>query len=200
MITVVYILIALLALLILAALIPLRMNFVVSSREKRFLASYGPFFTLDTRDQQTTKAASSQSVEKNAEAPSARKRTSSRWGVTFKSLPDYLRLAPKTISALSGFAAAILRQIKVERLSGEISGGLDDPAALGVLEGFGRALFAAVPALGQHIRVRPDYLAENIEYNLSGTVSFRPIRALAPLARFLWDAPIIELIRITARK
>ncbi len=187
---------ALIAALILAALVPLRVNFRLSTANSVMQVSYGPLCLIDTEKPKRKKKPTKKA---RAEKPDDKKRR--RWRrFTLRGAWDRftqaLNIAPGFGKAALNFAGRMYRKTELSDFSGRVAGGLGDPALTGMAAGWVYSLFGALPRLGKHIAFEPDYMADWPVVEISGKASFRPIDAALPALQFVKEAPLAGMYRL----
>lgn len=196
---------ALIVALILAALVPLRVNFRLSTSRSVMLVRYGPFNLINTeiskqqkRPAQETKAEMSGAKKKRPRRPRRPWRSLRRFefrGV-WEKFTQALNILPGFGKAALNFAGRIFRKTELTEFSGRVAGGLGDPALTGMAAGWVYSLFGALPRLGKHIAFEPDYMADWPVIEISGKASFRPIAAALPALQFVREAPLAGMYRL----
>lgn len=185
---------AVIAALILAALVPLRVNFRLSTASSVMQISYGPFSVIDTQKPKRKK----RPVEKPGEEKlhKKEKRRKGRLTRAWEGFTQALKVLPGFSKAALNFAARLFKRTELSDFSGRIAGGLGDPALTGMATGWVHSLFGALPRLGKYIVFEPDYLADWPVVEISGRVRFRPIDAALPTFQFIKEAPLAGLYRL----
>lgn len=112
-------------------------------------------------------------------------------------LKEWAALTPKLSNAVANLIWRILRNVKVENLRGEVGGGFSDPALTGIALGWSSAILGAIPALGKNILIKPDFEAEKVRYDASGLIRLSPLKVAGSFLRFLIEAPVFRIIKLT---
>lgn len=188
--------VALIAALILAALVPVRVNFRLSTARSIMQVRYGPFSLINTEKLKRSKKLAQKA---RAEKPVDKKKR--RWsGFTLRgaweTFTQALGILPGFGRASLNFAGRIFRRTELSDFSGRVAGGLGDPALTGMAAGWVYSLFGALPRLGKHIVFEPDYLADWPVVEISGKARFRPIDAALPAIQFVREAPLAGMYRL----
>ena len=184
-----------LALVLIAALtVPVYLKFHISSDRRLLTIKYGRirikrFGSLDMASE-IPKSAPKLGEDKS-EKPSKR----DYWNIS--RLKKWAALAPQITRPVANLIWRILRNMKVESLRGEVGGGFSDPALTGIMLGWSSAILGAVPALGRNISIKPDFDAEKIHYEASGMIRLNPLKVTGSLLRFLIEAPLFRIIKLT---
>lgn len=188
--------VAFVAALILAALVPLRVNFRLSTSRSVMQVRYGPFSLINTdRQKRERKQAKKTRAKKTGDKKEPKKRRFSLLGA-WENFTQALRVLPGFGKAALNFAGRIFTRTELSDFSGRVAGGLGDPALTGMAAGWVYSLFGALPRLGKHIAFEPDYMADWPVVEISGKASFRPIDAALPAIQFVREAPLAGAYRL----
>ena len=190
-----------LALVAIAALtVPVYLKFRISSDKSILTIKYGKMRVkrFEGRDKASEIAkAPSKLDEDKSERPSKWKTwTLSRFKKLAR-LKKWAPLTPQVTRAIANLIWRILRNMKVESLRGEVGGGFSDPALTGMLVGWSSAILGAIPALGRNISIKPDFDAEKVHYDASGMIRLSPLKVAGSFLRFLIEAPLFRIIKLT---
>ncbi|MCH9031299.1 MAG: DUF2953 domain-containing protein [candidate division Zixibacteria bacterium] len=190
-----------LALVLIAALtVPVYLKFHISSDRRLLTIKYGRirikrFGSLDMASE-IPKSAPKLGEDKS-EKPSKRDSWTLFRFEKLARLKKWAALAPQITRPVANLIWRILRNMKVESLRGEVAGGFSDPALTGIMLGWSSAILGAVPALGRNISIKPDFDAEKIHYEASGMIRLNPLKVTGSLLRFLIEAPLFRIIKLT---
>jgi Protein of unknown function (DUF2953) len=178
------------------SLIPVRLKILLNTDVRRLRVEFWKLTIIDSdRPRKSLSKKSAKAQRESSRSKSDTQRASSvseRWSRFLK----YLEIAPKLAKALLGFAIRLVRKLRIRDVRGSVSGGFADPADTGMAFGALHGLLGAVPRLQPHFQVKPDYLAERMEYSLRGEIALRPIALLGPTFRLVYELPKRELLRI----
>ena len=188
--------VAFVAALILAALVPLRVNFRLSTTQSTMQVRYGPFSLMSTDRQKREKKLSKKARVKKTEDKKKRKKRGFSLLGAWENFTQALRILPGFGKAALNFAGRIFTRTELSDFSGRVAGGLGDPALTGMAAGWVYSLFGALPRLGKHIAFEPDYMADWPVVEVSGKASFRPIDAALPAIQFVKEAPLAGIYRL----
>ena len=91
----------------------------------------------------------------------------------------------------------ILNSFKIKELRANIRIGLDDPADTGILFAIAAPTNFFFSYLPYDISFQPSFNNETIlEGDLNGDISFKPIKLISPISRFIFSSQSVRIIRI----
>lgn len=182
------------------ALIPVRLQVTLSSQARRLTVRYWNLTIADTkRPHQEPETGKRRALDESTQSESTHKGARpASWRRS--QMRHYANIAPRLVKALLGFSVRVGRKMRLRNIRGSVSGGFADPADTGMAFGALSAIVGAMPVLQSQVRVKPDYLAERIMYDLRGEIALRPVALLGPAVRLMRDLPKRELLRIIWRQ
>ncbi len=179
-----------------ASLIPVRLRVLLSADIKRLRVSFWKLTIVDSDSPARVSTRKSQKKEKKTTvAESSGEKTDTATERLSRFL-KYLGIAPQITRALMGFTLRLLGKLRFNDVEGSVSGGLENPADTGMAFGALYAILGASPRLQSHLKLKPDYLAERMEYSFQGEIALRPLALVGPTFRLLHELPKRELFRI----
>lgn len=115
-----------------------------------------------------------------------------RWS-RFQTIVEILR-TKGLLTQLKGLLQDVVGRLEIRDVAGNFKVGLDDPADAGVLCALaGPATLFLNSSFPCHLEVQPSFDGEaSFEGSLEGTVRVRPLKLVAPLARFAFSSATIR--------
>ncbi len=112
-------------------------------------------------------------------------------------LADILKLIPKSSQAFYKYTISILKDIIVEELEGQVSGGFDSPDITGQLFGYYQAAYYAVPSVVGRVQYYPNWVEASFDANLKASVAIPLYKIMYRSIILFFSLPLRDILKIT---